>query len=224
MRDYITNTLALAQPLRTAAPHIAVMSGWSAIESLMVGPTDSKDVVAARRFSLIVAASMVRAELTSLSRTYVNTHDDAAADQMKACESNIERARVFQMHAFANPQIDLSNPVENLALKRIRPALSNPKVELEKIADILTREFTRLYRKRNMIVHSGKTQKSNLHSISETLAPLIGAGIDRVVHVGLSYDVPPIELSAVAESRVKYLKPTTSSSPGNLLDLLEFYN
>jgi hypothetical protein len=31
--DYLANTLALVEPLQTAAPHIAVMSGWSAIES-----------------------------------------------------------------------------------------------------------------------------------------------------------------------------------------------
>ncbi|ODQ84146.1 integrase [Dietzia alimentaria] len=222
MHDYITNTLALVQPLRTAAPHIAVMSGWSAIESLMVGPSDAQDVIAASRFSLIVAASMVRAELSWLSRTYVDTHDDAAAEEMRGCEKNIDRARLFQMHASANPQIDLQKPVDNLALERIRPALIDPRREVEKISGILTREFTRLYRKRNMIVHGGHTQESNLHSISETLAPLIGAGIDRVVHVGLTYNVPPIELSAVAESRVSYLVPATSISSGNLLDLLEF--
>lgn len=222
MPDYITNTLALVQPLRTAAPHIAVMSGWSAIESLMVGPSDSQDIIAARRFSLIVAASMVRAELSWLSQTYVDTHDDAIAEEMRNCEKNIDRARLFQTYVLAAPEIDLYKPVDKLALERIRPALLDPRQEVEKISGILTREFTRLYRKRNMIVHSGHTQKSNLHSISETLAPLIGAGIDRVVHVGLSYGVPPIELSAVAESRVNYLEPATPSSSGNLLDLLEF--
>lgn len=56
--DYLANTLALVEPLQTAAPHIAVMSGWSAIESLLVGPADREDIVAARRFSLIIAASL----------------------------------------------------------------------------------------------------------------------------------------------------------------------
>lgn len=222
MQDYITNTLALVQPLSTAAPHIAVISGWSAIESLMVGSSDAQDAVSARRFSLIVAASMLRAELSWLSRTYVQTHDGTAAEEMASCEKNIDRARLFQMYACANPQIDLQKPIDNLALERIRPALIDPRGEVEKISGILTREFTRLYRKRNMIVHGGHTQESNLHSISETLAPLIGAGIDRVVHVGLMFDVRPIELSAVAESRVHYLVPATSTSSGNLLDLLEF--
>lgn len=220
--DYITNTLALAHPLRTGAPHIAVMSGWSAIESLMVGPSDDQDVVAARRFSLIVAASMVRAEFTKLSRRYIETHDDEASVQMSGCDENIARARLFQAHACANPTIDLGSETDNLALARIRPALTNPRQEVERITEILTREFTRLYRKRNMIVHGGQIHGSNLHSISDTLTPLIGAGIDRVVHVGLKHGIKPVELSAIAESRLDYLVPSTATSAGNLLELLEF--
>lgn len=220
--DYITNTLALAQPLRTGAPHIAVMSGWSAIESLMVGPADEQDIVAARRFSLIVAASMLRAELNDLSRRYAETHRDEPAAQMRACEENIDRARLFQQHAQSSANIDLGRVDDNSALARIRPALGNPGQEVQKITEILTREFTRLYRKRNMIVHGGQINGSNLHSISETLTPLIGAGIDRVVHVGLKYGVKPVELSAMAESRLHYLAPASANSAGNLLDLLEF--
>jgi hypothetical protein len=40
---------ALVQSLRTGPPHVAVVSGWAAIESLMVGPSDQQDVVAAHR-------------------------------------------------------------------------------------------------------------------------------------------------------------------------------
>ena len=75
--DYLANTLALVEPLQTAAPHIAVMSGWSAIESLLVGPADREDIVAARRFSLIIAASLMRAEFTLLAKTYTAENDDA---------------------------------------------------------------------------------------------------------------------------------------------------
>jgi hypothetical protein len=75
--DYITNTLALVQAVRTGPPHVAVVNGWAAIESLMVGPADEQDVIAARRrFALIVAASMLRAELSWLSRSYALTTAD----------------------------------------------------------------------------------------------------------------------------------------------------
>lgn len=73
-----------------------------------------------------------------------------------------------------------------------------------------------------MIVHGGQIHGSNLHSISDTLTPLIGAGIDRIVHVGLKHGIKPVELSAIAESRLDYLVPSTATSAGNLLELLEF--
>jgi hypothetical protein len=219
--DYLINTLALVEPLQTAAPHIAVMSGWSAIESLLVGPADRDDIVAAQRFSLIIAASLMRAEFTWLAKTYIAENDNADARALGECETNIERAKLFQMLAFNRPDLTLTNATDNLALQRVRPALQNPRQEVTNIAEILTREFTRLYRKRNMVVHGGQIRGANLHSISETLTPLIGAGIDRIVHAQLQFGVPPIELSAMAEARVEYLRPPESGSGGGLLDLLE---
>lgn len=219
--DYITNTLALVQAVRTGPPHVAVVNGWAAIESLMVGPADEQDVIAARRFALIVAASMLRAELSWLSHSYVRKHTGAAAEKMRECSENLDRAKLFQRHLHTNPTLDL-DAMDMLALGRIRPALTDPRGEIEKITNILTREFTRLYRKRSMIVHGGQIHEGSMHSLSETLAPLIGAGIDRVVHVGLKYNVRPIELSAIAESRVHYLAPSTSTDAGKLLELLEF--
>lgn len=90
------------------------------------------------------------------------------------------------MHLAANNQVDLGSTEDNLALDRIRPALRDPQREILRIGNILRREFTRLYRKRNMIVHGGQIHESNLAPISETMTPLSGAGIDRFVHVGLS--------------------------------------
>jgi hypothetical protein len=221
MLDYITNTLALVQSVRTGPPHVAVVNGWAAIESLMVGPSDEQDIVAAHRFALIVAASMLRAELSWLSRSYADSHVGGAAQAMRECGENIDRAKLFQMHVQSNPPLALS-AVDGLSLGRVRAALSDPRAEVEKITAILTREFSRLYRKRNMIVHGGQIQESSLHSLSETLAPLIGAGLDRLVHVGLKFGVRPVELSAIAESRLHYLTPSSPSDPGNLLEILEF--
>lgn len=219
--DYLANTLALVEPLRTGAPHIAVVSGWSAIESLLVGPADREDIVAAKRFSLIIAASLMRAEFTWLAGTYASENCDVDAHALNDCETNLERAKHFQLLAFRRPDLTLADVTDNLALRRVRPALQNPRQEIINIAEILTREFSRLYRKRNMVVHGGQIHETNLHSISETLTPLIGAGIDRIVHAELQFGVPPIELSATAEARVDYLRPTTPDSGGGLLDLLE---
>ncbi|ATL66670.1 integrase [Nocardia terpenica] len=218
---YIDSALALVQPVRTGAAHIAVMSGWSAIESLLVGVADDADVIAAQRFSLIIAASAARAEMTALAWAYCRSNDDALAEELRGMTQNIERAKRFQMHLCSGAPTAMRAETDNLALERIRPLLREPQRGVTRIAEILTREFVRLYRKRNLIVHGGRTHSNNLHAITETMSPLIGAGIDRIVHVGLKYEIPPIQLAATAEAKLHYLTPATADHPGNLLDLLE---
>lgn len=220
--EYLSNVLELAQPLHSGAPHLAIVSGWSVIESMLVGPSDEYDVVGAGRLALIVAASMLRAELTRLAIKYSELHKDDLAARMRACTENIERAKLLQMRLVVEPLPDMGSFVENLAVSRVRNAISDPQSEINKISSIMSRELTRLYRKRNMTVHGGQIGGVNLNSVSELLSPLIGAGIDRIVSVGLRFDVPPIELSAIVEARIPYLIPATSEDPGNLLDILEF--
>ena len=220
--QYLSNVLVLAQPLQTGAPHIAIVSGWAAIESMLVGPSDENDSVGASRFALIVAVSMIRAELTRLALKYIDSHDDSFADQLSACAENIDRARLMAMRLSEASACVMKDTVDNLAVDRILSLVINPRTEIEKMRSILTREFTRLYRKRNMTVHGGHITGANLHSVSELLSPLIGAGIDRVVHVGLKFDVTPIQMSATAEARMSYLVPASKDDPGNLLDILEF--
>ncbi|WP_194814756.1 integrase [Nocardia sp. XZ_19_385] len=221
MPEYITSALALVHPVRTGAAHIAVMSGWSAIESLLVGASDERDIVAAERFSLIVAASVPRAELTALAWEYTRTHDDPLAIELQGFAQNIDRAKRFQMHLRTGAQVTLPLEVDRLALQRIQPILTDPRREVKRIADILTREFVRLYRKRNLIVHGGHTHNPTLHATTETMSPLIGAGIDRIVHAGLKNEIRPIQLSASAAAKLHYLTPATSTASGNLLDMLE---
>ncbi|MFC3963268.1 hypothetical protein [Nocardia jiangsuensis] len=79
----------------------------------------------------------------------------------------------------------------------------------------------RFYRKRNAIVHGGRTHADHLHPLAETMSPLIGAGIDRIVHLGLRHGVRPIAFAAMAATNLDYLRPATTADPGNLLDLLE---
>jgi hypothetical protein len=218
--DYITSALALLQPLRSAASHLAIMSGWSAIESLLVGP-DDPDIVAAERFSLIVAASMPRAEMTRLAYNYVNENDDPLAEELRAAPDNLTRARRFQRRLCENAPLSMKDEVDNLAIARLEPFLIDPAAEVRKITTILTKEFVRFYRKRNLIVHGGKTHTDSLHPLSATMSPLIGAGVDRFVTAGLKFGVRPIALSAIALTNLDYLRPPSATDPGNLLDLME---
>lgn len=222
--ETMSSALALVHPLRTSPAHLALMSGWSAIESLLIGIADKQDSLAAERFATIVAASMIRAEITKLAWIYSEDFDDDVAQQIKDAPDNLTRAKIFQVRAMMEPStpMDFSSPLSRLAFNRIQPALTNPKAEVEKISTILQREFIRLYRKRNLIAHAGKTQDVTLHSTSELASPLIGAGIDRIVYVGLKYRLTPIELSARLEAKMSQLTPATAAHPGNSMDLFEF--
>ncbi|MEU3015613.1 integrase [Nocardia asteroides] len=218
--DYMTSALALLQPLRSAAAHLAIMSGWSAIESLLVGPDDS-DIDAAERFSLIVAASMPRAEMTRLAYEYIKNNDDPLAEELREAPDNLTRARRFQQRLCDGTPLTMKEEVDNLAITRLQPFLTDPAAEIRKITAILTKEFVRFYRKRNLIVHGGKTHSDSLHPLSATMSPLIGAGVDRFVTAGLKFGVRPIALSAIALANLDYLRPPSATDPGNLLDLLE---
>lgn len=218
--DYITSALALLQPLRSAAAHLAIMSGWSAIESLLVGPGDP-DIVAAERFSLIIAASMPRAEMTRLAYNYANENTDPLAKELRDAPDNLTRARRFQQRLCDSAPLTMKEEVDNLAITRLDPFLTDPAAEIRKITTILTKEFVRFYRKRNLIVHGGKTHSDSLHPLSATMSPLIGAGVDRFVTAGLKFNIKPIALSAIALANLDYLRPPSASDPGNLLDLME---
>lgn len=222
--ESMANALALVHQLRTSPPHLALMSGWSAIESLLIGTADERDSVAAERFATIVAASLIRAELTGLAWEYAKDIDDDVSRSIKDAPDNLARAKIFQVRAMSESctPIMFSSPLNGLALERIRPALTDPEGEIKKTSTILQREFIRLYRKRNLIAHAGKTQDMTLHSTSELVSPLIGAGIDRIVYCDLKYGLTPIELSARLEAKIPHLQPATDNDPGNSIDLFEF--
>ncbi|MEU0541200.1 hypothetical protein ABZ319_15140 [Nocardia sp. NPDC005978] len=221
MPDYIATAMALIQPVRTGGAHLAITSGWSAIESLLVGPDDDRDVVAAQRFSLIVATSIPRAELTTLSNRYAKANSDALAHEILGCPDNLTRAKRFARQLCSGDPITMPNDTDRLAIKRMKPYLSDRQTEVRKVAGILNKEFVRFYRKRNLIVHAGKTHDNSLHPISETISPLIGAGVDRIIHVGLKFGVRPIALAAIISANLDYLQPATATDAGNLLDIME---
>lgn len=219
--EHIVNALALLQPLRTSPPHIAVMSGWSAIESLLVGPGDT-DNVAADRMAAIVAASVLRAEFTDLAWSYARDNTDELAVDIDNQSTNLARAKLFQRRAAdITAPVQLGTDRDRLALDRVRPALSDPGGEIRKLRTVLRREFAGLYRKRNLIVHAGRTREHTLHAVSERLVPLIGAGIDRIVDAGFAHGTAPIQLAVQVETRTPYLVPVTTAAAGNSLDLFD---
>jgi hypothetical protein len=76
----------------------------------------------------------------------------------------------------------------------------------------------RLYRQRNLVLHGGRTKAVALGPALRTAAPLIGAGMDRIVHGALVKESDPLYLAAKAEFEIA--RAGASGAPG-LADLLE---
>lgn len=87
----------------------------------------------------------------------------------------------------------------NLALERMKALLARPDVVLPKVIGQLEDAFRRLYRQRNLVVHAGDLTSVAIRGTLRTVAPLVGAGIDRIVHASSSSRISPIALAAIAE-------------------------
>lgn len=68
------NILAIIEPLQTHDPHVAIVNGWVAIESLLVD-TEESDRIGAARMARVVAASYFRTEMTWLTSNYARAYE-----------------------------------------------------------------------------------------------------------------------------------------------------
>ncbi|MDO5668373.1 MAG: hypothetical protein Q4G50_00010 [Corynebacterium sp.] len=193
---YIGSTLSLIHPLRTSPPHLALSTGWTAVESLLTSEDDQDKSVAAGRFALIIAVSLVRAELTQQAWTYANQFEDELAQNIRGAEDNLTRTKLYQQLVMGPAFPVFEHPADQLAVSRMADLLADPPAVLLRTKLIIERELLRLYRKRNQVVHGGETRDDSLFSASELVSPLISAGMDRIVYVGLRYGVAPMDLSA----------------------------
>ncbi|MER6594201.1 hypothetical protein ABT214_20600 [Micromonospora purpureochromogenes] len=196
----INAALELLEPLDSGTPAAAIAGSWAAIEALFVGPGDTNErVVAATRMARIVACSYVRAELTALANGYAISFDDSLAGRLRALNANFEKALAFEGEIRSGNSITFKRTRHKLALDRMTALIAKPENILPKIVGQLEDSFRRLYRQRNLVVHAGDLTSVALRGTLRTVAPLVGAGIDRIVHASAVGKKSPIELSAIAE-------------------------
>lgn len=192
--------LELLEPLDLGTPAAAVAGSWAAIEALFVGPGDGRDrVAAATRMARIVACSYIRAELTSLANAYPAESSDALASKIHQTAENIDKARIFEDAIKGGAVSSFTRTRHRLALQRMQALVSQPAEILPKIVSQLEDAFRRLYRQRNLVVHAGDLTSIALAGTLRTTAPLVGAGIDRIVHASAVGGSSPLQVAATAE-------------------------
>lgn len=200
-RTALDDALELAAPLNDGSPGPAITGGWAAVEALLVAPRDPEDAkdgrgaVAADRMAALVAASWPRSELTALSYRHLPDQVDRLATELKNAESNRARSRLVANAIAAERPLALKSPAEIAAASRMGALVAEPRATLRDVRGHVATTLRRLYRQRNIVVHGGATGALARDVTLRTAAPLVGAGLDRLVHAQLADDVRPLELA-----------------------------
>lgn len=219
--EALASALVLMEPLDRGTPSAATIGSWAAIESLLVGPADSPNTVAADRMAYIVASSYMRAELTVLAWAHARMASDILAAEITAMTENRNKAEALERSFTSQASLVLPRSSDEWAAARLAPLLRDPVKGVRSLQIVLQRVFRRLYRQRNIIAHGGRTDAVGLDSTIRLAAPLVGEGIDRISHAFLKNGIDPLRLAAGAKIRVETLKPATAARGSGVVDLLE---
>lgn len=150
----------------------------------------------------LVACSFARAELTSLSYAYEQVHDDRLADDLGRTEANRERCRLLY-EAIKGDDLVFPDLSDTAAAYRMRELINDPRIVLERVVKHVEESLSRLYRQRNLMLHVGKTDSIALPATLRTVPPLVGAGLDRLVHDALTDgQSDPLRLVARAKAEL----------------------
>lgn len=200
----VDDALELVSHLNSAPAPVAVTGGWSAIESLLSGSGDPDKVVTAERFAYLVACSWARAELTTLAWARLKQESsDALGESLAACQTNRERSQVVLDHLGSEGDLGLEAARDRLGQRRVEKLIKSPRTELQAIQRQTVASLRRLYRQRNLVVHGGQIAGEALSATLRTVAPLVGAGLDRITHAYLTKGTEALDLAARARFEVE---------------------
>ncbi len=216
------NILAIIEPLQTQDSHVAIVNGWVAIESLLVD-SEENDRIGAARMANVVAASYFRAEMTWLARNYSTIYKDECSLAKQICDSelSIERAKLMSQAILGDNGFERLDQPDQLAIEKMREALECPCTVFNRTAKILKREFQRMYRKRNLIVHSGRAVENGIESVADKVIPLLINGVDQLLIANIQHNIDPKALAASIEFKALHLEQNGNSKTYSILDLLE---
>jgi hypothetical protein len=206
--------LELLSHLQASSPSAAVAGGWAAIEALL--GEYQNHAVAADRLAMLVACSFPRAELTVLSYQLERLGGPLAAG-LGTLTTNRDRAALVLRHLPALKDAKQLKPDDLAALARMHMLVAHPQRALADIHEHATAAFRRLYRLRNLVLHWGKTDAVCLRASLRTASPLVGAGIDRIVHAHYVEKLQPLELVARARTAMATIGTTRGPSCVDLL-------
>ena len=196
----LRSAIDLVTPLETGTPGAAVAGGWAALEAVLARP-DTSSVQAASDLAALVACSFPRAELTPLAYAYFHENDDQLSESLRQASSNLQRCAILGIAIDEGLRLGFRRPSDEAALERVRSILADPGAVLARVCSYVEETMQRLYRQRNMVLHAGKTDSVAMSAVLRTAPPLVGAGLDRLVHDALAKgESDPLRLVARART------------------------
>lgn len=228
-RNQIDDALELAAAVNRGALGPAVAGSWAAVEALLTHPDDPKGeersgkAVAADRLAAMLACSWPRAELTTLAHRHTPSRPDALAAAIADAETNLERSRLVAQAlgtegADALTLAKATKYSDRAAAERMVALINTPAQQLQQVRKAFQIALRRLYRTRNIILHGGSIDGVALEASLRTAAPLVGAGLDRIIHAYYTEGTEPLDLAARAEVALRLVDGETGLS---LVELLE---
>ena len=194
----IDAAIELLSHLQSSSPGAAVAGGWAAIEALLSEPGSDR-VEAADRLATLVACSYPRAELTALSYDVSRT-DRGFAARLEGVPENRRRCDIVAEALLTGTLVAnrLGGSVSAAATRTLE-MLRHPRKTLALVQEHASNALRRLYRQRNMVLHGARMDAVALRASLRTAAPLVGAGIDRIIHAHYVGNVAPLPLTARAQ-------------------------
>ena len=209
--------IELLSHLQSSSPGAAVAGGWAAIEALLSEPGGDR-VEAADRLATLVACSYPRAELTALSYA-ISCDDRGFAARLEGVHENRLRCEIVAdaLLEGALAANGLRAPVSAAAARALE-MLRHPRRTLALVQEHAANAFRRLYRQRNMVLHGARMDAVALRASLRTASPLVGAGIDRIIHAHYVGNVAPLPLTARAEIALATIGTAAGPRITTLLD------
>jgi hypothetical protein len=214
--------LELAAPLNDGPAGPAISGSWAAVESLLLSAVDESEegrgVLAADRMAALIACSWPRAELTALSHKHKPDEPDRLSAMLSGEGMNRERARAVMIWLRSGHELTVSRGRDRAAASRLQQLVASPRTTLNEVEQHMRRATRRLYRHRNLLMHGGATDVVSLPMTLRTVAPLLGAGLDRLTHAHLTSGHTALDLAARARTSLDLIG---SPDGRDLPDLLE---
>ncbi len=214
----IDDALQLLQPLELGPRATAIGGGWAAIEALLLSAGEQPRDLAAGRIAAIVACSYPRAELTTLSYLHQREGADSLAGELADAQENLNRSKLVATAILSGGSVATRRPQDEAAVLRMAELLRDPMPVLRTVRMYVESAIRRLYRHRNLILHGGFVSGDGRDDALVTVPPLVGAGVDRIVHAYLTEGLDAVQLAARAELRLSLVG---SAGDRTVADLLE---